>query len=149
MITLSVSISAVTAQVLAQAALRYHAGRPQPGLLSDDRAPAIECLIRAAAAMVCTAMMPEIIGCPDFETSPGDSGSDLMQFELRDTCGANPVALRLLTEHALYAHTLAEIYAGTDEEASATFAADFNAALRKISDAVRRPCTTTRFRPFP
>ena len=157
--TISLSTDALVDNILALAAMRHAVNPSDTGTLSRDRRPAIARLARAAAAPVALALMPEITGCnvldePDGSdtTDPADSGkpSDrLITFELRENCMADPMVLRMLIEHTVTAGILAAIYSGTDDKASAIYADDHAASLRRLSRAVSAARPPVRLRPCP
>lgn len=148
--TISISIHAILSQVLAQSALRSLSDGQRPPMLNPDQSPALRALARGAFARVCLQMGPAINDCNiDNLDNTDNSDADLLQIETDDRRTVNPVALRLLIEHAIGAHILSEIYAGVNDEASALFSDDFEASLRALRTHTRLPVPSSLIRPYP
>lgn len=125
---ISLSIHAITAQVLAQTALRSHLRDYYPPMLHPEHADQIPPMVRGAMGEVCLAMAPWLADCDLGE----ETESDLMQLDFDENCRCNLIALRLQIEHAIVARMLAAIYSGTDNEASALFERDFQESLQRL-----------------
>lgn len=145
--TISISIHAILSQVLAQSALRSLSDGQHPPMLNPDQSPALRALVRGAFARVCLHMGPALTDCNADLTD--DPDSDLLQIETDDRRTGNPVALRLLIEHAIGSHVLSEIYAGTSDDASTLFADDFETSLRTLRAHTRLPVPSSLIRPYP
>lgn len=131
---ISISIDDITAQLYAQTALRHHLDGNRPPLLTPDRRPALLLMARSAFAVLCMSMLPFATDC-----NIDNDGSDMLTLELPD--GVEPVATRLLMEHIISSHILAEAYAGIDTGLSHTFAEAAEtdtASLRRLLHAPSR-----------
>lgn len=133
--TFSLSINAILTQVLAETALRHLLHHDRPALLTADHREALATLARATFGMICLALIPAITDCSlgkDTDTAADISPDhDLLQADINTPAHVNPVALRLLLEHAIASHILAEAYAGSDTHLSATFAREYDTALQR------------------
>ncbi len=138
--TFSLSINVILTQVLAEAALRHHLKTDRPALLTLDHREALATLARGAFGMICLAL---ITGCSlgTDDASPV-TGHDLLQADIDIPPGTSPVALRLLLEHAMASHILAEAYSGTDPHLSDTFRQEYDTALRSARSALTLPAAT-------
>ena len=67
---------------------------------------------------------------------------DLLQLDFHDDININPIALRLLIEHAISSRLLSEIYTGTDNDAAERFESDFCATLQRL-----RSCLKPKYNP--
>lgn len=141
--TFSLSINVILTQVLAEAALRHHLKTDRPALLTLDHREALATLARGAFGMICLALMPAITDCTlgTDDAYPG-TGHDLLQADIDIPSDISPVALRLLLEHAMASHILAEAYSGTDPHLSDTFRQEYDTALRSARSALTLPAAT-------
>lgn len=130
---ISLSINAIKSEVLAQTALRSHLRDYYPPMLEDEHADKLPNLARGIFAQVCLSIAPALRNCNVGEES------DILQLELDDNLPCNAIALRLLIEHAISSKMLAEIYAGTDNEASAVFEQDYTAGMRCLRQSIQIP----------
>ena len=130
---ISLSINAIKSEVLAQTALRSHLRDYYPPMLEDEHAEKLPNLARGIFAQVCLSIAPALRNCNVGEES------DILQLELDDNLPCNVIALRLLIEHAISSKLLAEIYAGTDNEASEVFEQDYTAGMRCLRQSIQIP----------
>lgn len=131
---ISLSIEAIRAQVLAQTALRSHMSDYYPPMLAEEHEEYLSRLARGAFGQVCLAIAPMLTDC-----EVGDDGEDLMQLEIDDCIAGNPVALRLLIEHAVAAKMLSQIYSGTDNDAGEIFESDYVETMSLLRRGVKMP----------
>lgn len=143
--TIAISISAILAQVYAQAALRHEINTPDSAILTTGSDRALRTLARSAASTVAMAMLPVL---SDTDLGDADADSDIIKFEVHDGQEISLPALRLLAEQTIAASLLGEVYAATDSEASQSYIDQHTRLLARLRRAVRsvRPA---RLRPFP
>ena len=141
--TIAISISAILAQVYAQAALRHEINTPDSAILTTGSDRALRTLARSAASTVAMAMLPVLS-----DTDLGTADSDIIKFEVADGQEISLPALRLLAEQTIAASLLGEVYAATDSEASQSYIDQHTRLLARLRRAVRsvRPAC---LRPFP
>lgn len=138
--TFSLSINVILTQVLAEAALRHHLKSDRPALLTLDHRPALATLATGAFGMICLALMPAVTDCSlGADALSPDPVHDLLQADIDLPDGTSPVALRLLLEHAIASHILAEAYSGTDTHLSDTFRREYDTAVRAARSALTLP----------
>ncbi len=140
MTVISLSLIEITNQVLALSAMRHVLSAGRPPLLHSDHAEAIALMIRSAFAQVCMALCPAATDC-----NIDDDGAEIVSVTLELPRGVNALALRLLMEHAIASHVLAQAYAGTDgmmaeryEEQYRTAANSLHALMAADGDFVPR-----------
>lgn len=144
---ISISTDAIMAQVLAQAAMRNRLSSTRPAVLTTDHGAALRALAQGAFSRVCLVMAPVLADCNADAVDPVN-GMLTMDVDDRGLLTLNPVALRVVIEHAIAVHILSEAYAGTDAGASAVFAADFEESMSLLRRAMREPSRGTRIHPW-
>lgn len=120
--------------MLAQTALRSHMSDYYPPMLAEEHEDCLSRLARGAFGQVCLTIAPMLTDC-----NADDRESDLLQLDIDDGYRGNPVALRLLIEHAVATKMLSEVYAGTDAAASAQFGDDFSETMSLLRRSLKIP----------
>lgn len=115
---LSVKVSAVVDEVLAETALRYYLGRDTDRVLSRDRAEAVKLMVHASFGRICVRMM----GClTDCSCGCADNSGDFLTMDIEHQ--PTPCALMWVhaIQHALALDVLGEALAGIDAKASEVY----------------------------
>ncbi len=143
MTVISLSVSQITNQVLAISAMRHVLSAARPPLLHADHTAAIALMIRSAFAQVCIALCPAATDC-----NIEQDDTEILSITLQLPPAVNAIALRLLMEHAITAHVLAQAYAGADLDMAERFTRQYrNAADSLHSLAASHPGFTPPVRP--
>ncbi len=126
--TIALSVSDITKQILAQTAMRHILHKERPALLTADNTPAIACMARNAFGLVCLSLIPNISDC----TINSDDDEDLMSLNIGVPSGTNIIALRLTIEHAICSYILAEAYSGVDEDIYSVYMEQYMTAIDSL-----------------
>lgn len=143
MFTISLSLSAICAEILAESALRHHLQPSTPAPLTSDSTDALRTLITAAFASICTDLGPLAV------SADISSGGELLQL----TIDGNPQSaqqLRLAIEHLLALRVMTRAYASADSSLAASLSSSAASLLRSLaatisSSAPDIPVITPRF----
>lgn len=111
--SITISLTAVIKEILAQSALRHVLRNDVPGLLCRDQEPALRKLLDGVLARIILQL-----GIDSYDDMPPDS--DLFHFEIPAVL-SNASLFRALIEQAAANHVLATAYASADPAASAHF----------------------------
>lgn len=112
---LSVNVSAVVDEVLAETALRYHLGKDGERVLSRDRAEAVKLMVHASFGRICVRMMGCLTDCSCGCAAPD---SDLLTMDVEHQPTACALMWAHAIQHALALDVLGEALAGVDAKAS-------------------------------
>ncbi len=128
--TISLSIDAICAEILAESAMRHYlrADRPEP--LTPDRRVALRQLITGAFASTALEMSPyatEATEMPD---------GDTLRLEIRGDPDAAP-QIRRSIEHIIALRVMARVYAAVDASLSARLAANADTAGTALTGSLR------------
>lgn len=145
--TFSLSVNAILTQVFAEAALRHHLHANRPALLTMDHREALATLARSAFGMICLALIPAVTECSLGADPSTETDIDLLQADIDTPAHISPIALRLLMEHAIASHILAEAYAGSDPQLSATFSREYDTALQRARTSLTLPTPSATILP--
>ncbi len=131
MTKISLSRQSILAHIYAETAMRHLLNDNRPAMLHRDRQKALNCLIDAAFADICIALIPAITDC-----SIGDDVTDseimTIEVELPPTVKSkNTPILRASIERAISRKALAEAYEGVDEIFHEKLLDDFKKAVNR------------------
>lgn len=142
---ITLSINAILAQVYAQVAITHTIKGSDTPVITPDSADALKTLARSAAANIVLALLPTLT---DTNLDIPDPEEDIIEFSMIDNLPLNPIELRLLAEHTIASHLLAELYAVADPTASQHFQTDNQTHLHRIRIMIAA-ATPASINPYP
>lgn len=116
---LSLNVSAVADEVLAETALRHFLSTDNKPVLSRDRMEALELMVHASFARMCLRMIGCVVNCScGCETQTNPSGQKLLSLDIEHEPTASALTWTHALEHALVMDVLSESLSGVDPKAS-------------------------------
>lgn len=125
---ISLSLTAICREILAESALRHHLMPETPAPLTADSTDALRILVEAAFASLCVDLAPLII-----ESSVSDDGEILrLTFQGDPACASE---LRRSIEHLMALRVMSRAYASADPTLATTLSSLAAMLLRSLSSS--------------
>jgi len=112
---------------MARSAMHHHLNPHRPPLLHADHSEALDLIIRSAFGLVCLALLPAVTDCDIALNDP-----DILRIDISLSPATNLTATRLLVEHAIVAHVMAEAYSGCDTALSSDCTEEYTALADRL-----------------
>lgn len=128
--TISLSIDAICAEILAESAMRHYLRNDRPEPLTPDRREALRQLITGTFASTALEMHPYVTEA--IEMTDGDT----LHLEIRSDPDAAP-QIRRSIEHIIALRVMARVYAAVDASLSARLADNADTAGTALTGSLR------------
>lgn len=130
--TITLSLDAILAHILAESAIRYTLHDQAPKLLTADNTLALESLVRARFSIACLDLLPILEDLDDGQST----GSRQLTARLHSVDSATAIVLQHALEHSIAIGTLADIYTDSAGEAADSYAEAFDQTRLSLRDIV-------------